>query len=78
MFPALSVAENIFHGRYPRKHGMIDMKKMYQEADKILESLGLDIKSNVLVKNLSVGYQQLVEIGMVLGNSYSIHHSVKL
>ena len=53
LFPALSVAENIFHGRYPRKHGMID---------KILESLGLDIKSDILVKNLSVGYQQLVEI----------------
>lgn len=29
---------------------------------KILESLGLDIKSDILVKNLSVGYQQLVEI----------------
>ena len=62
LFPALSVAENIFHGRYPRKHGMIDKKKMYEEADKILESLGLDIKSDILVKNLSVGYQQLVEI----------------
>lgn len=35
---------------------------MYEEADKILESLGLDIKSDILVKNLSVGYQQLVEI----------------
>ena len=55
LFPALSVAENIFHGRYPRKHGMIDKKKMYEEADKILESLGLDIKSDILVKNLSVG-----------------------
>ena len=41
---------------------MIDKKKMYEEADKILESLGLDIKSDILVKNLSVGYQQLVEI----------------
>ena len=72
LFPALSVAENIFHGRYPRKHGMIDMKKMYQDADKILESLGLDIKSNVLVKNLSVGYQQLVEIAKAVSRDTKV------
>ncbi len=62
LFPALTIAENIFHGRYPKKHGMIDRKTMMQEADKILQDLGINIKASEQVKNLSVGYQQLVEI----------------
>ena len=62
LFPSLTVAENIFHGRYPRKHGMIDKKTMMLETEKILKDLDIHIKASELVKNLSVGYQQLVEI----------------
>ncbi|MDO4522802.1 MAG: sugar ABC transporter ATP-binding protein [Eubacteriales bacterium] len=62
LFPSLSVAENIFYGRYPKKNGTIDYNEMLKRTSRIMEELGIDIAADTLVKNLSVGYQQLVEI----------------
>lgn len=58
----LSVAENIFLGRAIRKGVIIDRKAMIEASKEIFEQLDIDIEPNELVKNLSVGYQQIVEI----------------
>ncbi len=59
----LSVAENIFLGRAIRKKGvMIDKKAMAREAAEIFHQFDIDIDPYELVSNLTVGYQQLVEI----------------
>ncbi len=62
LIPTLSVAENIFYGRYPKKNGLVDKKTMISEADKVLKDLGLQLDPRSPVRSLSVGYQQLVEI----------------
>lgn len=58
----LSVAENIFFGRFPMRRGMVDYKRMYEETDKIIEKLGLTIKSREVVEKLTSSQSQMVEI----------------
>lgn len=58
----LSVAENIYLGRMPTKGVMIDTRKANQMAQKIIEDFGLPIKATTKVKDLSIAYQQMVEI----------------
>lgn len=68
----LSVAENIFLGRAIRKGIVIDVKAMERESKKILDSLHIDINPKVLVKNLSIGYQQMVEIAKAVSQNAKI------
>lgn len=58
----LSVAENIYLGRMPTKGVMIDTRKANQMAQKIIDDFGLDMKPTDKVKDLSIAYQQMVEI----------------
>jgi len=59
----LSVAENIFLGNLPeKKNKLVDTEKLNNEAQKILDEFGLKINSRTKVKNLSIAYQQMVEI----------------
>ncbi len=62
LFSSLSVAENIFYGRYPVNKGVIDYHKMYEQTDMLMGRLGVSIPGTALVKDLSVGFQQIVEI----------------
>lgn len=65
----LSVAENIFLGRAIRKGMIIDLKAMERESKKILDSLNIKINPKTLVKTLSVGYQQMVEIAKAVSQN---------
>ena len=59
----LTVGENIFLGRLPTGFlGHIKMKEVHERAQKIIDEFGLDMKSTDKVKDLSVAYQQMVEI----------------
>ena len=58
----LSAAENMFLGRPIRKGISIDRKAMEAEAAKAFQQLHIKINPRELVKNLSVGYQQMIEI----------------
>lgn len=59
----LSVAENIFLGRLPKKkNGLIDSKKLYSDAQKIIDEFGLPIDAREKVVNISIAHQQMVEI----------------
>jgi ABC-type sugar transport system ATPase subunit len=63
LLPNLSVAENLFLGREPRKwHGGIDRRRMERESRKVLESLGLLIDPATVTARLRVADQQMVEI----------------
>ena len=66
LLPKLSIAENIFVGRYPMKAGRIDRKAMEERARAGLRRLGLDIAPDRLVEGLSTGRQQLIEIAKAL------------
>ncbi|RKF13708.1 sugar ABC transporter ATP-binding protein [Alginatibacterium sediminis] len=62
LFPELTVAENIFYGNETYKGLFLDKAKMNENALSLLKSLGTDIKPEVQVKTLSIGFQQLVEL----------------
>ena len=66
LLPKLSIAENIFVGRYPMKGGRVDRKAMEERARAGLNRLGLDISPDRLVEGLSTGKQQLIEIAKAL------------
>ena len=62
----LSAAENLFLGRPIRNGIMIDRKAMEREAQKAFDQLRIKINPAELVKNLSVGYQQMIEIAKAI------------
>ena len=62
----LSAAENLFLGRPIRKGMVIDRKAMEEEAAKAFDQLQIKINPRELVKNLSVGYQQMIEIAKAI------------
>ena len=66
LLPHLSIAENIFVGRYPMKHGRIDRRAMEERARQGLERLGLEVSPRRLVAGLSTASQQLIEIAKAL------------
>jgi ribose transport system ATP-binding protein len=63
----LSIGENIFLGREPVSSGKrIMWNKLHEDASYWLDKLGLKENPRELVKNISVGKQQLVEIAKAL------------
>ena len=63
LFPDLDVAENIFVGRQPvTLGGRVDWRKLYSEAGKLLESLGMHLDLKQKARSLSIAQQQMVEI----------------
>lgn len=59
----LSVAENIYLGRMPTgRFGVIDTAKANRMAKEIIDDFGLPISPTTKVKDLSIAYQQMVEI----------------
>lgn len=62
----LSAAENLFLGRPIRKGPVIDRRAMNREAKKAFDELGISIDPTELVKNLTVGYQQMIEIAKAI------------
>jgi len=72
LIPYLSVGENIFLGNERAKRGMIDWDDTYREAERLLELVGLKESTRTLVKDISVGKQQLVEIAKALSKNVSL------
>ena len=66
LVPQLTVAENIFLGRQPRRFGLVDRRKMVEEARRLLERMKVRVAPNALVSNLGVARQQMVEIAKAL------------
>ncbi len=67
LMPNLTVGQNIYLGREPRnKYGLIDRKKMYAMAQKMLDFLQVDIDVYEQVSRLGVAQQQLVEVAKAL------------
>ena len=65
--PELSVAENIFLGRWKSKAGpAVDFKGMIEESRKYLEMLDVKVDPAKKLKDLRIGEQQLVEIAKAI------------
>jgi D-xylose transport system ATP-binding protein len=68
----MTVGENIFLGREPRKFGVIRWEELYRRARELLSNLHLAIDPHTPVRNLGIGQQQLVEIAKALSQNASI------
>jgi ABC-type sugar transport system ATPase subunit len=66
LLPHRSVAENIFLGIEPTRYGMLDRRKMRDDARRLLTRLGSSIPAEAGAGDLSIAQQQLVEIAKAL------------
>ena len=62
LIPSLTVAENIFLGRMPKKGALIDWKKANEMAAVLLKKMGVSINPRETVSRLSMWQCQVVEI----------------
>jgi len=67
LFPDLSVAENIYVGRQPRRSlGRVDHRAVREAAAALFARLGVDLDPDRPARGLSIADQQLVEIAKAL------------
>lgn len=62
LVPYLSIAENIFLGRWPRRGIQVDWGTIFSETQRLLERFGIQEVPETPVGSLSVAEQQMVEI----------------
>ena len=60
--PNLTVAENIFIGREPKKFGFIDWKQINKRSAELLNSLNIHIDVTKTLDHYSVAIQQMIAI----------------
>ncbi|MBR6281507.1 MAG: sugar ABC transporter ATP-binding protein [Lachnospiraceae bacterium] len=73
LIPELTIAENMFLGNERKNSiGKIDWAKTYSEAQTQMKRVGLKEKSNVLIKDIGTGKQQLVEIAKALSKNVKL------
>lgn len=58
----ITVAENVFTGRYPLKHGFVQWGKMTRDAQALFDEFDLKIDARRLVRSLTMAQKQMVEI----------------
>lgn len=66
LIPSLTVAENIFLGREPKKWGRIDWKAMEEGAKKSLARLDLDLDVTRPLEDYPIALQQMTAIARAL------------
>lgn len=73
LVPHLSAAENIFLGNEPQLFpGIIDRKKILNNAEKLLAVLGVRFDPRMPVRYLSVAQQQMVEVAKALSHEAKV------
>jgi simple sugar transport system ATP-binding protein len=67
--PNLSVAENIFIGRYPRRLGLVDWRSMRRQAGELLKRLQIDVDVGKPLAAYPLAIQQMVAIARALNTA---------
>ena len=70
----LSVAENIYLGKEPKKGAslFLDRQKMESEAQSVLDFMEVDISARTIARELTAAQQQMVEIAKVITNNSKV------
>lgn len=66
LIPTLSVAENIFLGRQPKRWGTIDWRQIHRRSREALARLNLQIDVDRALSSYSIAIQQMVAIARAL------------
>ncbi len=72
LVPLLSIGENMFLGNERGSYCNIDWDETFAKADSFLKLVGLNEPSRSLIKDISVGKQQLVEIAKALAKDVKL------
>jgi len=72
LFLDLSLAENVFIGRQPKKGKIIDWKFAQTESARLFKELGVDLDPKRQARGLSIADQQVVEIAKALSMNANI------
>lgn len=72
LVPELSIASNIYLGHELHKGPFVDTAAQEKRANEILSEIGVQIDSRTLVKHLSIGAQQMVEIAKALSRNAKV------
>lgn len=70
--PNLSVAENLFIGREPKKFGNINWKLMNLKSQEILKDLDIDLNVTIALEKYSIAQQQMVAIARAVDMSAKV------
>jgi ribose transport system ATP-binding protein len=66
LLPNLTVAENLFFQRLPRRFGLVDRRELNRRAAELLAEVGLDVAPDTRVERLGIAQMQLLEIAKTL------------
>lgn len=66
LIPQLTVTENVFLGRQPRRLGFINRRKMREDTRALLERMKVRVDPDSRVESLGVAQRQMVEIAKAL------------
>ncbi|OGB66074.1 MAG: hypothetical protein A2Y94_12395 [Caldithrix sp. RBG_13_44_9] len=67
LVPDLTIGENIFLGKEPLQPlGRVDFNRLYADSDQILQEFQFPYSPKIKVRNLTVGWKQMVEIAKAL------------
>lgn len=67
-----TVIDNLFLGRYPKKFGMVDEKRMFKESSRLFSSLKMNVNPNTIMRTMSVSQRQMVEIAKAVSYNAKI------
>ena len=71
--PHLSVAENLFVGRWPKlAGGVVDRRRLMKYAQEVLDRLGVELPLREQVNRLTIAQQQMTEIARALSHDVSV------
>ncbi len=69
LVPGMTVAENIFLGKFPMKGKFIDWKETYRQTNELLQSMGIMINPKEMVYSLSMWQCQMLEIAKAMSTN---------
>jgi ribose transport system ATP-binding protein len=72
LVPQLSVAENVFLGRWHGPRGVVDWSALNEAAREPLRRIGFDVDPRRLVRDLGMAERQLVEIAKALSSEIRV------
>lgn len=72
LFPDLAVYENTFINNEIQNHGILDWNETIVRSKNLLEKVNLKVNPETLLKDLSVGKQQLIEIAKALSKEVKL------
>jgi galactofuranose transport system ATP-binding protein len=62
LIPLMTVAQNLFLGREPRRLGLVDFQEMNRRARALLGEYGVDVDPSQPLRTLGLGVQQMVAV----------------